>query len=165
MKEKLKHYAKEIILFFLIMTIFANIISFYKSGDLNKEKLSIVNLELLDGSYFEYKANKPLLIHFWATWCPTCKLEAQNIQFISENFEVITVAVKSGSVYDVQDYMISNDLNFSVFNDEDSKIASAMNVAVYPTTFIYDKDKNLVFSEVGYTSNLGLWLRLWLAGK
>ncbi len=41
--------------------------------------------------------NKPILLHFWATWCPTCKFEAPNIEKVSKDYEVITIAVQSGT--------------------------------------------------------------------
>ncbi len=160
MKEKLKHYAKEIISFIIIITILSNLISIYKSSDLSKEKLSNTNLELVSGYKFELDNSKPILIHFWASWCPTCKLEAQNIQTISENFQVLSIAIKSGSDYDIVEYLAENELNFYVHNDEQGLLSSKFNVVAYPTTFIYDKDGNLKFSEVGYTSTFGLWTRM-----
>ncbi|PHS58156.1 MAG: protein disulfide oxidoreductase [Sulfurimonas sp.] len=163
MKKKLKKYIKEIITFSIFMIIASNLISLYKSSDLNDNKLTNTYLELLDGSFYSQDNNKPILIHFWASWCPTCKLEAKNIQYISENFQVLSIAVKSGSAYDVQKYLDKNDLTYYTHNDKNAKLASMFNVVAYPTTFIYDKNKNLVFSEVGYTSTLGLWLRMWWA--
>ncbi|MEA3330284.1 MAG: redoxin domain-containing protein, partial [Campylobacterota bacterium] len=102
-------------------------------------------------------------IHFWATWCPACSMEASNIQTISEHYEVLTFAVKSDK-NEIGKYMKENTLNFNVINDKSGFIAHKFKISVYPTTFIYDKDKNLVFSEVGYTSTWGLWLRMWWAG-
>lgn len=163
MKEKIKRYIKEIITFIVVMTIIANIISLYKSSDLNKEKLQAINVELLNNENYSYPSGKPILIHFWATWCPTCKLEASNIQTISEHFDVLSIAVNSGTNSEIQKYMNDNDLNYKVLNDKSGFFAQEFKVAVYPTTFIYDKDKNLIFSEVGFTSTLGLWLRMWWA--
>ncbi len=166
MKEKLKHYAKETLIFIIVMSIFANIISFYKSGDLNKEALPSLNVTLLDNSNYNLTANKnskPLLVHFWATWCPTCSLEAANIESISKDYEVITIAVKSDRDK-IIDYVLANDLNFKVVNDNEGLLARKFNISAYPTTFIYDKNAELVFSEVGYTSTFGLWLRMWWAG-
>ena len=57
-------------------------------------------------------------------------------------------------------YMKDNDLNFKVVNDENGVIAKEFKISAYPTTFIYDKNRELVFSEVGYTSTIGLWLRM-----
>lgn len=165
MKEKLKHYAKESIIFIIVMTLFANLVSFYKSGDLNKEPLTDMHLRLIDNSNYtlSHRDNsKPILIHFWATWCPTCSLEAANIQSVSENYEVLTIAVKSGE-REIIDYMHENDLNFKVVNDKDGLLSSKFKIAAYPTTFIYDKNGELLFGEVGYTSTFGLWLRMWWA--
>lgn len=164
MKEKIKKYLKELITFFIFLTILANIISFYKSSDLNKEPLQNINITLLNSQEYKYPDEKPILIHFWATWCPTCKLEASNIQSISEKFEVLTIAVNSGTNSDLQKYMDEHKLNYKVYNDTNGFFAKEFKIAAYPTTFIYDKNKNLVFSEVGFTSTWGLWLRMWWAG-
>jgi len=51
-----------------------------------------------------------------------------------------------------------------VINDKNAFYANKYNIKVYPTTLIYDKNKNLIFSEVGYTSTFGLKIRLWWAG-
>ncbi len=163
MKEKLKYYAKEIITFLIVMTILTNLISLYKSDDLNKEPLNAINLTLIDDKKYIYPSDKPVLVHFWATWCRTCSLEASNIQTISEHYEVITIAVKS-QTNEIKKYLYDNNLNFKVVNDKSGFIAGEFNIAAYPTTFIYDKNKSLVFSEVGYTSTLGLWFRMWWAG-
>ena len=151
--NRVKHYAKEIVLFFIVMTIFMNILSLYKSTDLNKKPLNLPNITLTH--------NKPVLIHFWATWCPTCKVEASNIQTISEYYDVVTIAVKSGSNQEIQKYLDENNYTFRVVNDSTGAISSNFKIGVFPTTFIYDKDKNMVFSEVGYTSTWGLALRMW----
>ena len=156
-------YAKEVVTFFIVMTILANVISIYKSGDLNKNSLNMVNITLLNNIDYKLPIDKPILIHIWATWCPTCKLEASNIQTISESFEVLTIVVKSGTNTEVNEYLKDNSLDFNVVNDNSGFIASQFNIAAYPTTFIYNKDKKLLFSEVGYTSTLGLWLRMWWA--
>ncbi|MEA2100632.1 MAG: redoxin domain-containing protein [Campylobacterota bacterium] len=162
MKEKIKHYIKEIIIFVIVMSIVANVVSFYKSFDLNKGSLDNMNLTLIDNTIFKQDNKKPIIIHFWATWCPTCSLESSNIQYISKSYEVLTVAVKSNDK-DIGKYMLENNLDFKVYNDKEAKLARKFNIAVYPTTFIYDENRNLVFSEVGYTSTFGLWIRMWWA--
>jgi len=164
MKSKinlLKHYTKEVLLFMLVMIIFANVISLYKSRDLNKEPIQTITTKLINNSLYSSKSDKALLIHIWATWCPTCKLEAQNIDKLSQEYEVITIAVSSGTDYEINNYLKENNLNFKVINDKDGLWSKKFNIEVYPTTLIYNKEKKLVFSEVGYTSTLGLLMRMW----
>ena len=153
--QKLKHYIKEIISTLIIITILSNVVSYYRSADLNKETLPLKNISLND---------QPIMIHFWATWCPVCKVEAPNIQNISQDYRVLTVASQSGTNKEVINYLKENNLNFDFINDQNNQYAEQFNITVFPTTLIYDKDKNLIFSEVGYTSTLGLYLRMWWAG-
>lgn len=156
MKNKLLKYIKEILLFVLSMIVFANGISLYRSINLTKEPLSYS---------LHVENNKPIMIHFWATWCPVCKAEIDNIQRISQEYQVITIAVKSGSDKDIQSYLDKNELNFKVINDSNGVLAQEFGVNIYPTTFIYDKNKNLAFSDVGYTSTWALILRMLWASK
>jgi len=163
MKSKILHYAKEILIFFIIMTVFANLLSLYKSSELNKSTLDLSLLKTINNTFFELDREKPILVHFWATWCPTCKLEASNINTISKSYQVVTIAVKSGSDQEIKNYLDKNKLHFITINDYNSQLAQKFNIGAYPTTFIYDKNKNLIFSEVGYTSTWGLLLRMWWA--
>jgi thiol-disulfide isomerase/thioredoxin len=151
MSQKFKRYLKDALTILVVMTITANILSYYRSTDLNTQPLDID---------YKFKENKPILLHFWATWCPTCKLEASNIQALSKDYEVLTIAVNSGSNKDIKEYMDENGFDFRFINDYDGLFAQNFNISAYPTTFIYDKNKNLVFSEVGYTSTIGLYLRM-----
>lgn len=160
MKEKIKKYFKETIIFVVMLTIAMNAMSYYRALDLNKEKLDIKSFKLLDNSEYFVSKNKKILVHFWATWCPTCKFEAANIEKISKDYEVITIAVQSGTRKEIQKYLDDNDLTFKVVNDEDGFYSRKFNIKVFPTTFIYDKNGNQKFSEVGYTTTAGLYSRM-----
>jgi len=163
--KRIKHYAKELLFILITVTVLTNILSLYKSQDLTHAPLAITSFELLDGSTYYVKPDKPLLIHFWATWCPTCKLEASNIDFLSKYFEVITVAVKSGTDADLRKYMQEHGYHFKVFNDTNAVLASEFRVAGFPSTFIYNRAHTLSFIEVGYSSILSLYLKMLWAGR
>ena len=163
MSEKIKKILKNLIKYTIFFIIVLNLVSQFKGLDLNKEKFSIQSFELIDGSNYEIKNDKTLLVNFWATWCPICALEEQNIENLSKDFEVITIATQSGSNEEIEKYLKDKNLSFKVVNDEYGLLSSEFNVKAFPTTFIYDKNKNLKFTEVGYTSTFGLKLRLWLS--
>ena len=163
MQNKIKHYFKEIIYFILIMTFLTNAISIYKSRDLSQTPLKIQSFTLLDNKVYKVVDDKPILIHFWATWCPTCKLESSNIDYISKHFEVVTIAVNSGGEDAIKKYIHKHNYTFKVVNDKNSSLASQFNIAGFPTTFIYDKNKKLLFSDVGYTTTFSLYIKMWWA--
>ena len=163
MQDKFKKYLKEALVFIVILTIAMNIMSYYKALDLNKDKLEIESFSLLDNTEYTIPKDKPLLLHFWATWCPTCKLEAANIEKISKDYEVITIAVQSGTKKEIHNYLQNNNLSFKVVNDEDGFYSRKFNIKAFPSTLIYDKERNIKFSEVGYTTTAGLYARMLLS--
>ncbi len=162
MYEKLKHYFKEILTFFVLLAIVTNLLSFYKSLDLNKAPLDLKEFYLLDGKTYHLNTNEATIVHFWATWCPVCKTEAPNIEQISKKYQVITIAVDSGNKQEIKNYLIQHHLSFKVVNDITKSLAQQFHIQAYPTTLIYDRNGKLIFSDVGYTTTLGLYIRLFI---
>ena len=157
---KIKSFSKEILIGIVFLFIISNLLSYLRQPELKSEKLSLYNARLIDNSVFEIKKDKPILIHFWATWCGACKMEAPNIDVVSKEYEVLTFVVKSGENHQIQSYMDKNQFTYHVVNDKDGRIAREFNIKAFPTTFIYNAKKELKFTEVGYTSTFGLFGRL-----
>ena len=155
-----KKIVKEIAVGAVIVFILSNIISYLKKPDLDSNHLPVIEVTLLDGSSYKHEGNKPLVIHFWATWCKVCKLEAQNIESLSKEYDVLTIAVNSGTNEEVEAYMKERGLTFKVFNDKEGAWTKKFKVEMFPTTFIYDGKGELKFTEVGYTTTAGLLARL-----
>ncbi len=161
--SRLRSILKEILIYGLVLIVIANVISYLRSPDV--EVRPDFTGRLIDGStttLAEY-AGKPLILHFWATWCPTCRLEAPAIESLSKDAQVVTVAVESGDDGEIGAFMNENGYTFPVLNDPDGSIRRHFKVKAFPTTFILDKNGEIVFSEVGYTSNIGLRIRIKLA--
>lgn len=120
---------------------------------------------LLNGESYALLADKrrPLLIHFWASWCPVCELEQGSIQSISDDHAVITIAMQSGEAEEVIAYMQQEKLQFPVINDPDGIVAQRFGVRAVPSSFVIDENNNIMFRETGFTTETGLRLRLWLA--
>ena len=159
-KWKIKSIIKEITIALVLMFIVSNIISYIRAPELGSKQLPQIEVELIDGTNFSTQKGKPLLIHFWSIHCPTCKLEAPNIESVSKAYEVLTIAVNSGRDEEVKTYMQENGLHFRVLNDRDGVWSKTFNIEGFPTTFIYDAKGKLRFTEVGYTTTAGLLARL-----
>jgi peroxiredoxin len=108
---------------------------------------------------------RPVLVHFWATWCPICRTEQGSIAAMAhDDPTVITIAMQSGKPEEVTRYMREQEIAFPVLNDADGSIAASWGVHAVPASFIISPDGQIKFVEVGYTTGIGLRLRLWLAG-
>ena len=162
--KKILSWVKELLIALVILTLLLNVISFLKKPKLESNTLQKFELTTTTQKHISSTdySQKPLLIHFWATWCPTCKLEASNIERLSKKYQVVTVAVNSGSDEDINRFLKKHDLTYLVVNDSEGEFASKFSISSFPTTFIYDKNAEIKFSEVGYTSTWGLEFRMWI---
>ena len=106
---------------------------------------------------------KPALVHFWAVWCPICKLEEDNIDALSADYNVITVAMQSGGTQDINSYLREQGLSFDAIADPYGEIASAWGVRGVPASFVLDGDGRIRFAGVGYSTGIGLRGKLWAA--
>ncbi|TVS12979.1 MAG: protein disulfide oxidoreductase [Wenzhouxiangella sp.] len=120
---------------------------------------------LLDGAPVTLSdyADEPVLLHFWATWCPICRLEEGEIVRLSQNHPVLTVAMQSGAVEQVLDHLNERERQLDVINDPEGELAERFNVQGVPSTFIINADGKIVFRKQGFAPPLELRLRLWLA--
>ncbi len=107
---------------------------------------------------------RPVLIHFWATWCTICRSEHGSLESIARDYPVITVAMQSGGTAEVRSYVRQHALRAPVLVDEFGDLAHTYGVRAVPASFILDKNGVIRYVEVGYTTEAGLRARLWLAG-
>jgi len=160
MKWNFRSIFKEIIIGAVILFILSNIMSYIRKPELSSTQLPQVKITLLDSTSYSLKKGKPIVLHFWATWCKVCKLEVDNIERLSKQYEVLTIAVNSGDDAKVKAYLKERGLTFKVVNDVDGSWAKQFKVEAFPTTFMYDGTGELKFTEVGYTTTAGLLARM-----
>ncbi len=106
---------------------------------------------------------EPVLVHFWATWCGVCEAEEGNVVSVAEDHRVVTVATRSGGPAEVGAYVREHGFDAPVVLDPDGRLAAAWGVRSLPTSFVLDPDGTIRHVEVGYTTELGMRARLWLA--
>jgi cytochrome c biogenesis protein CcmG/thiol:disulfide interchange protein DsbE len=87
---------------------------------------------------------KVVLINFWATWCPPCRLEMPAMQalyahYYDQGFEILAVNLQE---QDDQMSVFVNEmgLTFPVIVDRTGDLSSAYRVTSLPTTFIVDRE-------------------------
>lgn len=104
---------------------------------------------------------KPMVLYFWATWCPICRLEHGTISSLAEDHAVLSIAMQSGSVDEVHAHMQEHEASYRVINDPDGVLATQYGIRGVPTSILIDGDGNMRSILSGFTTGLSLRLRLW----
>ncbi|HSO83619.1 protein disulfide oxidoreductase [Thiocapsa sp.] len=120
----------------------------------------------LDGQAFDLAAlaGRPVLVHFWASWCPVCGLMDGAVAAIAEDHAVVTVAMQSGGPHELRRYMAQTGHAFPVIADPTGEIAGQWGVVGVPATFVVDPWGRIRDAIVGIATQPGLRWRLWRAG-
>ncbi|MCU7800214.1 MAG: protein disulfide oxidoreductase [gamma proteobacterium symbiont of Lucinoma myriamae] len=105
----------------------------------------------------------PVLIYFWGSWCPICSYTSSTVTELSREYQVITIALSSGSEEQVFSYLKKNKYYFPVINDPDGIISQKWGVFVIPSFFIINSHGEISSVTTGISSVWGLRFRLWLA--
>jgi peroxiredoxin len=135
----------------------------YRTRDLVRGLAPPFEVSLLDGAsttLSDYRG-RPLLLQFWATWCPVCKLEQGSLDAIARDYQVLAVALDGMSAAELQQWMVEQGVSYPVARDPTGRVAQQYGVKGVPVSVIVDATGNIRFVEVGYTTETGLRLRLW----
>lgn len=87
-------------------------------------------------------AGRPVLVHFFATWCEPCREEIPALRRLvaragNENLAVLAISVAEVPIR-VRRFVSETPVNFPVLLDQDRTIAKAWGVDSLPTSFILD---------------------------
>jgi thiol-disulfide isomerase/thioredoxin len=106
---------------------------------------------------------QPVLIHFFAPWCPVCHAMHGNVETISDDYPVILVASNT-EPEDLSKWLREHpeDNIQRMLLDRDGQWLAAFGSKALPTDVFIDAQGNISSTELGYTSTIGLWVRLWM---
>jgi len=163
--KKKKRWLRWLLEILLVIVILFGIRTWQQHGMISGEAPEIM-LQDLSGktvSLADYKG-KPLLLHFWATWCKICEFEQSWINDIDKDWTVLTVVTLSpDSEEKIHRYLKQHNIeHWQVILDKNNSLAEHYGISVVPSTFVIDSNGEIRFKEVGITTPWGWRLRLWL---
>ncbi|MDH5560851.1 MAG: TlpA family protein disulfide reductase [Deltaproteobacteria bacterium] len=119
------------------------------------EKIDNFSYRLLSGKTEELDSNqgKILFLNFWATWCVPCKKEMPDMEELHHllkdtQFRIISISY-SEEEKKVKEFIDLYPYSFDIALDSDGKIGTKLGVSGLPTTYILDKNLNIIAKAMG----------------
>jgi peroxiredoxin len=109
---------------------------------------------------------RPALVYFFAPWCRICAASAGNLNRLRrwrgvDDIEIVAVALDWRTVNEVREYVERHELEVTVVLGGAS-VARQWQIRAFPSYYVLNSAHEVVRRDVGYSSQLGLWLRAWL---
>ena len=121
----------------------------------------------LDGEVYRLSEaeGRPVLVYFFAPWCKVCAASADNLVRLrrwrdDDELEILAVALDWQDADEVRDYAERHGLNVNVVLG-DATVAGAWRVQAFPSYYVLDSRHRVLRRDIGYSTQLGLWLRAW----
>ncbi|WP_250459924.1 protein disulfide oxidoreductase [Microbulbifer litoralis] len=149
--------------FVLLAALLLGAVGYYQQRDIPREQAPPLAGSTLQGRAVDLQrmtAGGPVLIYFWATWCPYCRVVSPAISDLGRDHQVISVAMQSGSDPELRAYLQRHGLAWPTLNDASGALSRRWGVRVTPTIVIVDSRGEVRWVTSGTTSKWGLQLRL-----
>ncbi|MDP3700135.1 MAG: redoxin domain-containing protein [Hylemonella sp.] len=114
----------------------------------------------------QWRARHPgraVALHIWAEWCPICRMEEGSITSLQSDWPVLTIAMRSGDAAKVARVLDQRELPWLTAVDADGSLSARYGLQAVPAFIVLDPQGNIRHAAVGYTTGIGMRLRLWLA--
>lgn len=104
------------------------------------------------------------ILYFFAPWCSVCHTCISNLEEIKQEFredqlQIFAIALDYEDEKDVRAFVKKHELTFPVlFGSEKTK--QDYKISAYPTYYLLDKNGVIHHRSVGYSTKLGILLRL-----
>ncbi len=94
---------------------------------------------------------KPLVIHFWATWCPYCKklqpgLDTLYRKYQADGLQMIAISIREDEGATPQKELDGRGMSFKTLINGDAVAKNLFSVSGTPTTVFIDKTGHVVGS-------------------
>lgn len=112
-------------------------------------------LKDMDGKTYSLSTlrGRPVIVNFWATWCPPCREEMPSMQRAWEQLQVegvMMLAINVGESADtVFQFTANYPVEFPLLLDQDSAVLGQWPVSGLPVTFVIDAEGRIAYRAIG----------------
>ena len=114
-------------------------------------KLQDLNGKIVRLSDFK---GKPVLLDFWATWCPPCRASIPGIEKLHKNYSskglvVLSISLDEGGWDSVKSFATEHGITYPVLKGTED-VSSQFQVRTIPMMVIINKEGRIVKRYLGY---------------
>ena len=129
-------------------------------------------VETLDGKPFDigqYVGKTPVLLEFWATWCPNCKQLEPAMEAAAKKYagkiKLVAVAVSiNQSPTRVKLHVEKHGMPMEVYYDKQGNAADSYDAAATSYIIVLDKAGTVVYTGLGGTQNIEAAIKKGIGG-
>jgi peroxiredoxin len=130
--------------------------------DLDKQNINYDQVSTLSGKTVSLTAfDKTTIVYFFAPWCQICHASIGNLQARyqqDQKLNVIAVALDFTDVDEVLAFTKKHQLTFPIALGNEA-IKQSFEITGYPSYYVINEENMIVSKSLGYSSELGLYLR------
>ncbi len=100
----------------------------------------------LDGKTYKLSdfKGKPVMINFWASWCPPCRAEMPTLQaaykeYEAQGFVILGVNLNESEVA-INSFKEKTGITFPILIDKDDHVSRLYDIVPLPTSYFVDKN-------------------------
>jgi thiol-disulfide isomerase/thioredoxin len=90
----------------------------------------------------------PMIVEFWATWCPPCRTSIPHLNEIHEKFKdkgLVVIGVTDETRSKIRKFMEEVPMHYAVARDSKNKLAKEFGVKGIPHALVVDKSGKIVW--------------------
>jgi thiol-disulfide isomerase/thioredoxin len=168
-KERLLKLVKTAAINLAVFVLIVSIAGFFMSRNLPTEIEGSDLVEPLTptGAPFNLPSagEKIRVVYFFAPWCGVCKFSSKNVEVAATQFsrvELSYIGLEYETEEDLLKFAREANLQSAVYRGTAS-VQQRWNIQSYPTYFILDPSGKIISAQMGYSSIIGVWIRVLLA--
>lgn len=163
--RKIRNWLGEAIKILVFIMVLTTGLDYWRGKDIATDIPPQMEGKTTTGEFIDVTAlsqQQPVVLYFWATWCPICKFVSPGVNWLSEDVTTVSVASTSGDDRALNAYRRHHDFQFPVINDQAGHLTQQWGINVFPTVVILYQGE-IKSLTTGFTTPMGIWIKTQLA--